>query len=41
MYFIEVINRFNISAEEFSEIYMRKFEKNINRNYKKEYKNIK
>lgn len=41
MYFMDVLNRFNISAEEFSEIYMRKFEKNINRNYKKEYKNIK
>lgn len=41
MYFMDVLNRFNISAEEFSEIYMRKFEKNINRNYKKEYSNIK
>lgn len=39
MYFMDVLNRFNISAEEFSDTYVRKFNKNINRNYEEQYRN--
>lgn len=41
MYFSDVLNRFHISAEEFSKIYMKKFETNMGRNYTEQYKNIK
>lgn len=41
MYFMDVLNRFNISAEEFSRIYMRKFLKNMDRDYEEQYKNFK
>jgi NTP pyrophosphatase (non-canonical NTP hydrolase) len=41
MYFMDVLNRFNISAEEFSNIYLRKFEKNLGRNYEEQYKSLK
>lgn len=41
MYFMDVLNRFNISAEEFSDTYIKKFEKNINRNYEEQYRNYK
>lgn len=41
MYYMDVLNRFNISAEEFSKIYMKKFKKNINRDYEEQYKNLK
>lgn len=37
MYFIDVLNRFHISAEEFSEVYLRKFNTNLERNYKKQH----
>lgn len=37
MYFIDVLNRFHISAEEFSEAYLRKFNTNLERNYKKQH----
>ncbi len=37
MYFIDVLNRFHISAEEFSSIYMKKFNKNMRRDYEKHY----
>lgn len=41
MYYMDVLNRFNISAEEFSSIYLKKFESNMNRNYKKQYEIMK
>jgi NTP pyrophosphatase (non-canonical NTP hydrolase) len=41
MYFMDVLNRFNISSEEFSNTYIKKFEYNISRDYEGEYKNIK
>jgi NTP pyrophosphatase (non-canonical NTP hydrolase) len=41
MYFMDVLNRFNISSEEFSKIYIKKFLKNINRGYEEQYKNFK
>lgn len=37
MYFIDVLNRYNISAEEFSSIYMKKFERNMERDFKKQH----
>jgi 8-oxo-dGTP diphosphatase len=37
MYYIDVLNRFSISAEEFSSIYLKKFEGNMERDYKKQY----
>lgn len=40
MYYMDVLNRFNISAEEFSEIYIKKYEGNMERNYKKQYENF-
>lgn len=41
MYFMDVLNRFDISAAEFSGIYMKKFQKNMNRDYEQQYKNLK
>lgn len=41
MYFMDVLNRFHISSEEFSEIYIKKFEHNMKRNYEKQYEKIK
>lgn len=41
MYFMDVLNRFHISSQEFSDIYVKKFEKNMNRNYEEQYKNFK
>ncbi|MCB2289842.1 nucleotide pyrophosphohydrolase [Clostridium sp. CS001] len=41
MYFMDVLNRFDISAEEFSIRYLKKAEYNMNRNYKKQYEEIK
>jgi 8-oxo-dGTP diphosphatase len=40
MYYMDVLNRFHISAEEFSAIYLKKFESNMNRDYKKQYETI-
>lgn len=37
MYYCDVLNRFDISAEEFSAVYMKKYEKNIKRNYIKDH----
>jgi RimJ/RimL family protein N-acetyltransferase/NTP pyrophosphatase (non-canonical NTP hydrolase) len=37
MYYMDVLNRFNISAEEFSAAYIKKFENNMERNYKEQY----
>ena len=39
MYYIEVLNRLNVSAEEFTNIYMQKYNTNLNRDYEKENKN--
>lgn len=41
MYFMDVLNRFDISAEEFSKIYLKKAEYNMNRDYKKQYEEMK
>ena len=41
MYFMDVLNRFSISSQEFSDIYIKKFEKNMNRDYEGEYKKLK
>ena len=38
MYYIEVLNRLDISAEEFSKIYLEKYYTNLNRNYEEENK---
>jgi NTP pyrophosphatase (non-canonical NTP hydrolase) len=40
MYYMDVLNRFNISAEEFSAAYIKKFESNMGRNYKEQYENF-
>jgi len=41
MYFMDVLNRFNISSEEFSSTYIKKFMKNMNRDYESQYKDFK
>ena len=41
MYYMDVLNRFHISAEEFSSIYSKKFESNMKRDYKKQYEAMK
>lgn len=38
MYYIEVMNRLDISAEEFTKIYLDKYNTNLNRNYVEENK---
>lgn len=38
MYYIEVMNRLNISAEEFTKVYLEKYNTNLNRNYEEENK---
>lgn len=38
MYFMDVLNRFNISSEEFSRAYMKKYQRNMNRDYEEQYK---
>lgn len=38
MYYIEVLNRLNISAEEFTKIYIEKYNTNMKRNYEEENK---
>lgn len=37
MYYSDVLNRFDVSAEEYEAAYKRKFEYNINRNYRKDH----
>lgn len=39
MYYIEVLNRLDISAEEFSKVYLEKYNTNLKRNYEEENKN--
>lgn len=41
MYYADVLNRFHVSAEEFSDLYLSKFESNMNRDYKKQYDEMK
>ena len=38
MYYIEVMNRLNISAEEFTKIYLEKYNTNLKRNYEEDNK---
>ena len=38
MYYIEVLNRLNISAEEFSKVYLEKYNTNMHRNYEEDNK---
>ncbi|MGH4125067.1 MAG: MazG nucleotide pyrophosphohydrolase domain-containing protein [Clostridium sp.] len=40
MYYMDVLNRFKISADEFSSIYLKKFETNMKRDYKNQYKDF-
>lgn len=40
MYYMDVLNRFNITSEEFSKIYLNKYISNMDRNYEKQYKNF-
>jgi NTP pyrophosphatase (non-canonical NTP hydrolase) len=40
MYFIDVLNRYKITPEEFSSIYMKKFSTNMVRDFKKEHEDI-
>lgn len=41
MYFMDVLNRYHISAEEFSNEYLKKMETNMKRDYAKQYKELK
>lgn len=40
MYYIDVLNRFNVTSEEFSKIYLNKYVSNMDRNYEKQYKDF-
>lgn len=40
MYYMDVLNRFNITSEEFSKIYLNKHISNMERNYEKQYKDF-
>ncbi|WP_291561401.1 MULTISPECIES: MazG nucleotide pyrophosphohydrolase domain-containing protein [unclassified Clostridium] len=40
MYYMDVLNRFNITSEEFSKIYLNKYISNMDRNYEKQYKDF-
>lgn len=40
MYYMDVLNRFDISAEEFTNAYIKKFQNNMSRNYKEQYENF-
>lgn len=40
MYYIDVLNRFKITPEEFSNIYMKKFASNMERDYEAQYKKL-
>lgn len=41
MYYIDALNRFHITPEEFATVYAKKFQYNMNRNYTKQYEEIK
>lgn len=40
MYFSDILNRYHITAEEFTETYIEKYRKNMKRNYIEEYETI-
>lgn len=40
MYYADVLNRFHITPEEFSQVYINKVQQNMKRDYQKEYKKI-
>lgn len=40
MYFVDALNRFKISPEEFSQIYVEKFERNLIRDYEADHSNF-
>ena len=40
MYYVDVLNRFNITSEEFCKVYINKYNSNINRDYEKQYKDF-
>ncbi|WP_454052775.1 MazG nucleotide pyrophosphohydrolase domain-containing protein [Clostridium sp. Marseille-Q7071] len=40
MYYMDVLNRFNVTSEEFSKIYLNKYISNMERNYEKQYKDF-
>lgn len=40
MYYIDVLNRYHITPEEFRQIYLKKFHYNVKRNYKKEHSEL-
>ncbi|WDV46879.1 MazG nucleotide pyrophosphohydrolase domain-containing protein [Clostridiaceae bacterium M8S5] len=37
MYYMDVLNRFKVTSEEFTKVYKDKYDKNLIRNYKEEY----
>ncbi|MDN5277219.1 MAG: hypothetical protein PWR01_1184 [Clostridiales bacterium] len=41
MYFMDILNRFRISSQEFSKVYIRKFEYNMSRDYEEQYERFK
>lgn len=40
MYFVDTLNRFEVSSEEFSSAYAKKYEYNVNRNFKKDHEDF-
>jgi NTP pyrophosphatase (non-canonical NTP hydrolase) len=40
MYYMDTLNKFKISADEFSSIYFKKFQTNMKRDYKKQYEDF-
>jgi len=40
MYYMDILNRFHITPEELSKTYIEKFEKNMNRDYEKQYNEL-
>ncbi|HAG44771.1 MAG TPA: nucleotide pyrophosphohydrolase [Clostridium sp.] len=40
MYYMDVLNRFNVTSEGFSKIYLNKYISNMDRNYERQYKNF-
>lgn len=41
MYFMDILNRFHISPDEFSNTYIKKFQKNMGRDYEGQYEKLK
>ena len=40
MYYMDTLNKFKISSDEFSATYLKKFETNMKRDYKKQYEDF-